>query len=303
MSENIAGEIQPEVNLDNQFYDHVQVAEQAKRAKEKAAEPVVEEKADEPWKTRTDKEQTPKWARERFREYSSKVREKDARIEQLTRNVEDILKAFKPKVNEELNPTDYATQAEYTQAVAKKEAKSIISTELEAHNAKQEAQKESEHLEVSHERNVQAALADIPDYHEAVANGDPDITLPVNVIKHLKVSPAGPYVEYRIATDDELGSALKQATTSQEKYAIISQVHDEILAALGKRLDASKVSTPEATPQRASQAQSPVTRKAPPPPVAPPKSRGMVSNKDILSASTDDYIKMRNEQKRNASQR
>ena len=308
MSENIIGENQPEVQpeeqqLDRQFYDHVQVAADAKRAKEKAAEPVKEDKVEEPWKTRTDKEQTPKWARERFREYSAKVREKDERIEQLTRNVEDILKAFKPKVSEELNPSDFATQAEYAAAIAKKEAKNLVSTELEAHNARQEAQRESEHLEASHARNIQAALVDIPDYYEATANGDPDITLPVNVIRHLKVSPAGPYTEYRIATDDELGAALKAATSPQQKYAIISQVHDEILAALGKRTDASKVSTPAQTPQQSVQAQSPAVRKAIPPHAAPPKTRGMVSNVDITNMSTDDYIRARNEQKRNGVKR
>lgn len=306
MSENIDGEIQPEVtNLDNQFYDHVKVAEQAKKEKEKAAEPVVEdENKDKPWKTRTDKEQTPKWARERFREYSAKVREKDQRIEQLTRNVEDILKAFKPKASDEINPSDFTTQADFTAAVAKKEAKNIVSSEMEAHNAKMEAQKEHEHLESSHEKNIQASLVDLPDYHEVISAGDPDITLPTNVIKHLKVSPAGPYVEYRIASDDELANALKQAQSPQEKYQIISQVHDEILAALGKRLETSKNSTPEVTPQqRTSQAQSPAVRKAIPPPAAPPKSRGMVSNHDITNMSTDDYIKARNEQKRNGVKR
>ena len=144
-------------------------------------------------------------------------------------------------------------------------------------------------LRTADERNITAALVDLPDYHDAISNADPDIRLPRNVVTHLAKSPAGPYVKYRIATDDELADALKTASP-QQKIAIISELHDnvlDVLVARSKPTDQSANSPVVSKPSTPSVQQ----RKAPPQKAPPVVKKG--TTKNLLGLDGDDYVKAR----------
>ena len=256
-------------------------------SKESIPEDESSEDNSKPWQSK--KNETPGWARKRFKEYSSTVRELKDQNSQLMETVKQVLGQIKPNGGK-LTKEDFPDEDSYLDWKAEQKANEQLSKYDEARTAREKQEQEYRTLQEADKRNVDNALTDMPDYYEAIQNGDPDIRLPANVAKHLSVSPAGPYVKYRIATDDDLSEALKYASP-QEKIKIISDLHDSVLDILIKRNATVGEVAPKEQPRTPS-----VQRKAPPP-KAPPQVKGK-GTADLLSLSGDDYVKARNEAKR-----
>jgi hypothetical protein len=248
-------------------------------------EPKEEKK---PWQAKK-KDETPEWARVRFKEYSTTVRELKALNQELLKHLANGLQKpteGAPQFKEE----DFPSKEDFTRTVAREEVVAVA----------REQARVAEEVKVLAEierNNTELAKEDLPDYEQVIKNAmaDPsfkDVRLPVDVLTHLSKSPAGVYVKYRIATDPDFAEALKDANLEQKKD-LIANLHDEILDDLIKRR-APKPSVEQGsrTTQVPQQPNTPQVPKAIPP-KAPPKAQGS-SSRDILSLSGDDYIRERN---------
>lgn len=253
----------------------------------------VSDEEHKPWKSKT-KGETPKWAKERFKEYSTTVRDLKDQNMQLMETVKQILNSNKPTV-EKLTKADFPDEDAYLDHLAEEKVKAKL-TEYQQSNQEQERKRaEAESINRITQQHILNAQADLPDYMETVQSGDPDVTLPNNVIDHLNVSPAGAYVKYRIAQDEALSNSIKYASP-QEKIRIVAELHDGILDYLINRNNNAPASTPAAQSQVTTPTAAPTapnTRKAPP--KAPPKQKSG-SRRDISTLSGDDYVRARNEQ-------
>lgn len=247
-----------------------------------------ENKDSKPWEPK--KSETPGWARKRFKEYSTTVRELKEQNAQLMESMKQVLGQFKP-TEKKLTKEDYPDEESFVEWNAEQKANEQLRKYDEDRTAREQQQDELRKMHEADTQNVQNALKDIPDYHEAIQNGDPEVRLPIDVVKHLAVSPAGPYVKYRIATDDSLSETLK-GSSPVEKMKIISELHDSVLDILIAR---SKNENQQADVTDKPRTPS-VQRKAPPP-KAPPQVKGKGA-KDLLSLSGDDYVKARNEMRK-----
>ena len=282
--------------------DHAARTRAAKEAKVKAKEPVKEPDL-KPWETKEAKEQavekghTPRWARERLKEVTGNNRELKSHVDQLSNTVQQLLSQFKPKATD-VKEEDFPSKADYIKYLASQEVTSVVSKVEEARQKQDAARKEHEELSRADEANTAAALKDIPDYWEGVEQGDPDLTLPVSVIKHLQLSPAGAYTRYRIATDVALSQELK-GLSPQAKIARVSQVHDGILGWLIKK-GAGAQSAPPAAPQPARGSTPEPAPRKPAPQAAPPRARGGSSEPKVnpLTMTGDEYVKWYNAQQK-----
>ena len=243
------------------------------------------EQEHKPWQSQ--KNETPVWARKRFKEYSTTVRELKDQNSQLMETVKQVLGQIKPN-GSKLKEEDFPDRETYINHLADQRTSEKL-TQYDSQRKQEDAQREEfRTLQEADARNVAAASADLPDYHEAIQHGDSDIRLPIAVAKHLSMSPAGPYVKYRIATDDSLAEALKTATPEQ-KVKLISDLHDSVLDVLIERSKKTGAA-PAQQGQRAPSA--PGNKKAPP--KAPPVVKGK-GKTDLLSLSGDEYVRARNE--------
>lgn len=288
---------EPSQELETVFYDHVAKANAEAKAKEvaKETEAKTEEPAkSEPWKSKSN--ETPKWARQRFKEYSGTVRELKEQNAQLMDQVKQILSAYKPD-DKKVTIEDFPSAEAYHEYMAEKKATEKVTQATQQMEQRRHAEAEVEKLRQADARNVQNAMVDLPDYEEAMENADPDIRLPVDVVKHLHVSPAGPYVRYLLATDDEFANAIK-VSTPQQRIALIAQKHDEILDTLASRVQNKGPKEESVQSSNVHVAPTTTAPRRQAPPVAPPKVKGSASTRNLHSLSGDDYIKARNEQRR-----
>ena len=290
---NEVGTEVPEQELENVFYDHVAVAKRAEEKSKVAKEAEVKkEEPSEPWKAKKTND-TPAWAKQRFKEYSGTVRELKEANAQLMGQVKQILSAYKPE-EKKLSIEDFPDVESYHEHMAELKTNEKVGQAMTELEKRRQSENEVTQLRNADAYNVQQAKTDLPDYEEAIENADPDIRLPIEVVKHLHVSPAGPYVRYILATDEEFANAVKGATP-QQRLALISQKHDEILDTLASRVQ--NKGPKEDVPQKNEANVSPTARRQAPP-AAPPKVKGSASIRNISSLSGDDYIKARNEQRR-----
>lgn len=275
----------------------VEVTEnKAGEAQSGSEDPQTEE--DKPWKA--ENSETPGWARKRFREYSSTVRALKEQNQQLMGTVKEILGTIKPGAKE-MKEGDFNSPEEFREwerANMAQKIKSEVQQELQEKLSKEQEFQQKQSVE---SRNVQAAKQDLPDYDEAISMGDPEIRLPVSVADHLSISPAGPYVKYRLATDDGLADRIKKAKP-EEKIALISELHDNVLDYLIKKSGGAEAQVAPETPLASTEVQpvgvrtSTPPRKGPPaPPKAPPSVRGKGDHRDIMSLSGDEYARARRE--------
>ena len=291
---NDVGTEVPEQELENVFYDHVAVAKRAEEKSKVAKETEVkkEEAPSEPWKAKKTNE-TPAWAKQRFKEYSGTVRELKEANAQLMGQVKQILSAYKPE-EKKLSIEDFPDVESYHEHMAELKTNEKVGKAMTELERRRESENEVNQLRQADAYNVQQAKSDLPDYEDAIENADPDIRLSVEVVKHLHVSPAGPYVRYILATDEEFANAVKGATP-QQRLALISQKHDEILDTLASRFQ-NKGPKEDVTQKTETNVPQSARRQAPP--AAPPKVKGSASIRNLSSLSGDDYIKARNEQRR-----
>ena len=280
-----------------EIVDHVARTQALKvKAKEATAE---KPETNKPWESKDAKEEkghTPRWARERLREMSGSNRELKGHVEHLTQTVQNLLKQVAPQTKD-LKEEDFPTKADYIKHVASQAAQETVSVAEQARAKTNEAAKERETLDRADAANVKAALQYAPDYHDAIAEGDPELTMPTTVIKHLSLSPAGPLTRYRIAKDVALSEELK-GMTPQAKIARVSQVHDEILDWMIKQGSQGNQATQQGQPAAASKATTQAPRKAAPQ-AAPPRAKGGNSGSvNPLSMSGDDFVRHFNDQKK-----
>lgn len=258
---------------------------------EPSEEPEEEHK---PWKTKSKKE-TPAWAKARFKKLTSQVRGKDQKIEELTKRL-DSYESTLPKPKQK-TLADFKTEQEYLDHRSKEIAKGLLSEyskNQEAEKAHFEKQREIQKVSNSH---IQNAITDIPDYHEVVMGGDPDLILEGSVLHHLNTSPAGPYVKYRIASDEDLSEAIKHGNPD-DQYRLIAQVHDEIYAHLNARAtNPPQGSASPKTEINQGGNPNPPTQPVKPRPKAPPKVKN-TGGVDIMSLKGDEYVRARNKQSR-----
>ncbi len=295
---------------DGDTYDYK--AEQATPNKEPEPEPKVEpvegevggepkgdetpnevvEEDNKPWKK--GKQETPSWARKRFKSYSQTVNELKEQNQQLMETVKEVLNQNKPKTKE-LTKADFPDEDSYLDYRVEQKTQAQLDKYADDRKANKEQEVEQQKYTEADQRNITNAQSDLPDYNEVIQQGDPDIALPQNVIQHLSMSPAGPYVKYKIASDEDLSESLKRANP-QEKLRIVSELHDGILDHLVKRGNTPQAKTePEPTPQQA--APTATAPKPRPKPKAPPKVKSG-KTRDIMSLSGDDYARARNKQGR-----
>lgn len=268
-------------------------------APEGTEEPETEE--NKPWKA--EKSETPVWARKRFKEYSSTVRTLKEENQKLADTVKEVLAAIKPGPKT-LKEEDFETPAKFKEWEQEQIAQKV-QTSVEAQLKERMAhEQEIRQREIAEARNVESAKADLPDYDEVISMGDPDIRLPVSVAKHLSISPAGPYVKYRLANDDALAERIK-SSTPQEKIELISELHDSVLDYLIQKRQVGSTQPGDENPPPPVQAApapgvrtSTPPRKGPPaPPKAPPSVRSKGEHKDLLSLSGDDFAREWRERK------
>lgn len=248
-----------------------------------------------PWEAK--KSETPVWAKKRFREYSSTVRELKDQNKQLMDQMKTYLGQQEPE--RELTHEDFENPDEYINYKTEQNVKAQMAAyrkEMDDKAANEASNFKHKQLETEVINN---ALQDLPDYQEQIQNGDPDITLPKTVLSHLATSPAGPYVKYLIATDDELSEELKYATTAEQKRQIIAVKHDEILDELIARGNKSQP-TQEVQSGESANVPNPVVpttkrKQIKKLPKAPPRVKGG-GVRDISSLSGDEYARARNEQ-------
>lgn len=243
-----------------------------------------------PWEG--SKQETPAWARKRFKEYSTSVRDLKEQNMQLMETVKQVLQQHTP-ANQKLTRADFTSEDEYIDYKAELKAQEQLSKYDESRKIQEKEQVERARLQQAEYSNVRNALTDLPDYDEVIQNGDPDIRLPVNVINHLSISPAGPYVKYRLASDEVLSEQLKQATP-QQKTQIISEIHDSVLDFLIARSKSGDTNTSMTSTAPSKPAVHTATKRTAPP-KAPPKLKSG-SNRDLMSLSGDEYVRARNEQ-------
>lgn len=245
-----------------------------------------------PWKAEK-KAETPAWARKRFREYSTTVRDLKQQNVQLMESVKQMLNQSQPKAAE-LTRADFPDDDSYIDHKAEQKVQAEMEKYQKSNQENAQAQARAQQVQQAEDSYVNSALTDIPDYHEAIQNGDPDVSVPVKVLDHLRISPAGPYVKYKIATDEALSERLKVSTPAQ-KIAIITEIHDGTLEYLTKRNNqggqpvapAAQAATPQAVPAAAPRKPAPRGPKAP---------RGTTSSTNINSLSGDAYVRARNAQ-------
>ena len=243
-----------------------------------------------PWKGK--KSDTPSWAKKRFKEYSTTVRELKDQNHELMQSVRDILAQNKPQ-SKELTLDDFPDSDAYMEHRAKEITDAKLA-EYDQHRQAQEQQaSQLQQIQALDAQNVEKAREDLPDYEEAIQSGDPDIRVPANVMRHLAMSPAGPYVKYRLATDDQFADQVKSATPEQ-RVQLISEVHDSVLDYLIKRNGEGTPSEADATVEAKPAVPAAPTKKTPP--KAPPtKVRGK-STVNINELTGDAYVRARNEQ-------
>lgn len=278
---------------ENSFYDHVAIAKKEKELSENQndkSNSESQQKEKEPWKV--EKKQTPDWAKKRFREYSQTVRELRAQNDELSKSIRDLIDSQKQPEKKDLKRDDYQDDESFLRDVASKEAERISNQKLQEIDDRNKRLNEIEKINSIESQNVLNAKTDLPDYDDVVSSGDPDVTLPLDIVRHLAVSPAGAYVKYRLAQDEELCDAIKQAKTKKEKYDIISSIHDQILDKLIERSRKTESKT-------ANVAEEKIQERTKPNHSAPPKVRGSATITNLMSLSGDDYIRARNEQRRN----
>lgn len=279
----------------------------SEQEKEEAEKPVEgengegeegDEESDKPWKAKKSGKETPAWAKKRFKEYSTQVQELRRQNEQLMQMI------GKPASEQDSTPKtlkkeDFESEEAFLEAKVEAKLQEKLTAYEEQQRQHQQAMQRQHQLQMAEQRNTQAALTDLPDYQQVIETGDPEIRLPQAVLQHLSVSPAGPYVKYRIASDDALADAIKaadrlpQGQREAQKQAIIAQVHDSILDYLAQKNNGA--GAPAVAPQAPTQAPPLAqTQYRPAPPKAPPKQK----NKPALdrnSLSGDEYVRARNE--------
>lgn len=244
---------------------------------------------EKPWVSKH-KGTTPEWARKRFKEHSITVRELKEQNLKLMETVKAIQQGSKP-TERVLSREDFPDEDAYIDYKVEQKNKAMWTEQQSAMKKQQEEQVRRNQVMQAEQQNVTHALQDLPDYHEQLQHADPDISIPVNVINHLQVSPAGPYVKYRIATDEQLSEQIKYATP-QEQVAIISELHDKVLDHLiARQQPTQSQSTTNVGGQsvtRPSFGKPNITK-------APPKINKGVK-RDIMTLSGDEYVRERNKQ-------
>jgi len=303
------------VETEAKFFDHTQITPETPTTEDSQKEAVKEEKKEpdplqseegtekkegdegdegdenKPWKAKK-ANATPAWAKKRFREYSQKVHELQRQNEELLAKIQP---AAKPEEKQELKRESFETEAEYLEAKLEEKLQEKLSELDKQRQAEYEVRARHQQLMQADRENAMRASVDLPDYQEVIASGDPDIRLPQSVIQHLTISPAGPYVKYRIAQDEALAEALKDADRlpaqqrEATKHAIVAQVHDEVLEYLIQKQGAAQpANAGQAAPPVQQMAQRALLPKAPP---AVKKSTKIDRN----SLSGDEYVRARNE--------
>jgi hypothetical protein len=266
--------------------------------KEPNSEATSEEQTDpnKPWLGK--KSETPGWAKKRFKEYSTTVSELKSANSQLMEQMREVLGQLKPDVKK-LKEADFPDKEAYDdwreeQRVAK------IKDELRKEQSEQNTQLEEQRkMQDADRQNVDRARADLTDYEEVISQGDPDIRLPHDVIRHLNISPAGPYVKYRLASDDELAEQIK-SSSPQEKLRLITELHDSVLEQLIQRQKADTNVQPPAQNSAPdyTQPRTPSVQRKLPPPKAPPVVKGKGNEKSTASMTGDEYARHVNSLKR-----
>lgn len=270
-------------------------------AKPEVKEPSTEVAAEEstenkPWLGK--KSETPGWAKKRFKEYSSTVSELKTANAQLMEQMKEVLGHLKPDASK-LKEADFPDKEAFDNWKDEQKTQKIKDDLRKELSEKETQIEEQRKLHEADRQNVERAKADLTDYDEAIQHGDPDIRLPMDVLKHLNISPAGPYVKYRLATDDELAEQIK-GSDPQEKMRLIAELHDSILESLIQRQkSAASAQAPAAeTVSNQMQPRTPSVQRKAPPPKAPPAVKGNGSNKNPLSMTGDEYARHVNAQKK-----
>ncbi len=247
----------------------------------------VTEEEHKPWKAEK-KAETPAWARKRFKQYSTQTRELKTANEAMQNELNE-LKSQSKSNNAELTRADFPDDEAYNDHRVERKFQTMKDEYEKSNQEKYKIEAETQRQYDVDQQNIDSARADLPDYDEAMQNGDPEVRLSTDVIKHLANSKAGPYVRHRIAVDEGFSEALK-AASPQEQYKLVAELHDGVLDYLEKR-------TPTQAPTTPQQTAAPTAPKKPAPPKAPPKQK-TGTKRDMLSLSGDEYIRARNEQNR-----
>lgn len=286
-------EVVEDKNDDDDVKEETEATPSDDEVKEDEGQDKPDEDEHKPWKA-DKKSETPAWARKRFKEYSTTVRDLKQQNIELMETVKQILNQNKPQ-DSQLTKADFADEDAYLDYRAEQIAKQQLAEYEKTNKENAEAEAQRTELRTAEQKNIEKAATDLPDYNEVIMNGDPEVTLPQNVLSHLAMSPAGPYTKYRIAADEALSDSIKNATP-QEKIRIVSELHDSILDVLIKRGNIEQTA-PAPVEEPAQPVRTPAAPTAPKkksPPKAPPKVKsGTV--RDMMSLDGDAYVRARNE--------
>lgn len=275
-------------------YDYLSQGKEAQPSKEEG-----KEKEDAPWKPPQDKEKdgTPAWARKRFHELTSAVKEERAKNQRLQEGYEALMKSYNPEDGEikldKFKKKDGSPDYEgYTKAVLDAQLKAARTQWEKDLTERQQAQSTRAELEKVANDNYTKTKEEIPDLDLAMNSLDPGLEIDQGALNHLMRSPFGYKTLYRIGMDSELQDRLMQmdvATRTSE----IAKIHDAILN--------YTVAQEQKNQNLKQNNQAPIApaRPAKPVPAPPPKQRGMGDiGKASLNMSGDDWIKARNQEKK-----
>jgi len=166
-----------------------------------------------PWGTPN---HTPKGVLEKFSKLSSKLRQSESQIKQLTETVERLTKVNGGNADKLPTKQDFInagkTEEDFIDYMIS------VRTQEQLYAYEQQHQREQE-LSTRWETSMQAAKADLPDYEDVVA--DVDLPLPIATMQYLANSEVGPYIAYTIAKRDEIRQNIANMPLANRHQAVL----------------------------------------------------------------------------------
>lgn len=254
-------------------------------------------KVQEPWKPEQGekKDGTPVWARKRFHEMTTTIKETKSENQRLREGFDALMKSYDPKDDEvkleKFKKADGSPDYEaYTKAVLDAHGKELRTKWEQELTAKQESERQNAELNKVATDNYTKTKEELKDLDDALTSLDPGLEIDKKALEHLQRSPFGYKTLYRIGMDSELQDRLMQMDVVARTNEI-AKIHDAILnwTASQEQNKGQNIKPSVAVPQQ---------RPSKPIPQPPPKQRGSGDlGKPSLNMSGDDWIKARNKER------